>query len=309
MPPLVSIIVTTYNFAKTVVETLYSVKAQTYQRLELVVSDDCSTDDTVRTCQGWLAQNSARFERVEVVTSEVNTGVSKNCSRALSACRGEWVQIVSGDDMLMSNSITDCVEYVGQHPDTVYLFGRCQAFGASEQRRAQVDSLFDYGFFSLPPKEQLRRLTFEGNCIPAPASFFHRERVLRTGVFDDRRVPPMLEDWPKWILLLRKGVTFHFVDKVLSRYRVGGVSTSVHKSVRQYTSDRQMFYRFLLPEWYQDDVEKAVQRAVDDDVRFYKMLMDEFFSTRRQLNQVRESKAYRLGKFLLHPFKFLRRKK
>lgn len=309
MTPLISIAVTTYNSVETVVETLESVRAQTYPNIELIISDDCSTDDTIEVCRMWVEKNRERFVRTELITVEKNTGVSKNCSRALSACRGEWVQIVSGDDMLMSDSITDCVEYVGQHPDTVYLFGRCQAFGASEQRRAQVDAMFDYGFFSLPPKEQLRRLTFEGNCIPAPASFFHRERVLRTGVFDDRRVPPMLEDWPKWILLLRKGVTFHFVDKVLSRYRVGGVSTSVHKSVLQYTSDRQMFYRFLLPEWYQDDVEQAVQRAVDDDVRFYKMLMDEFFSTRRQLNQVRDSKAYRLGKFLLHPFKFLRRKK
>ena len=49
--PLVSIIVITYNSSKYVLETLESAKAQTYQNIELIVSDDCSTDNTVEICQ------------------------------------------------------------------------------------------------------------------------------------------------------------------------------------------------------------------------------------------------------------------
>lgn len=55
--PLVSVSVITYNSAKTVLETLESIKAQTYQNLELIVSDDCSTDNTVELCRNWIEQN------------------------------------------------------------------------------------------------------------------------------------------------------------------------------------------------------------------------------------------------------------
>ena len=48
--PLVSINVITYNSSKFVLETLESAKAQTYQNIELIVSDDCSTDNTVEIC-------------------------------------------------------------------------------------------------------------------------------------------------------------------------------------------------------------------------------------------------------------------
>lgn len=45
--PLVSVVVITYNSSKYIVETLNSVKKQTYKNIELIITDDCSTDNTV----------------------------------------------------------------------------------------------------------------------------------------------------------------------------------------------------------------------------------------------------------------------
>ena len=80
--PLVSIVVITYNSAEYVLETLESAKIQTYQNIELIVSDDCSKDDTVRICREWLEQNGERFVRTDLVMSNKNTGVPANCNRA-----------------------------------------------------------------------------------------------------------------------------------------------------------------------------------------------------------------------------------
>lgn len=52
--PLVSVIVITYNSSKYVLETLNSVAAQTYDNIELIISDDCSVDNTVEICRNWL---------------------------------------------------------------------------------------------------------------------------------------------------------------------------------------------------------------------------------------------------------------
>ena len=60
--PLVSIIVITYNSSKYVLETLESAKAQTYQNIELIVTDDCSNDNTVEICRKWIEENKERFQ-------------------------------------------------------------------------------------------------------------------------------------------------------------------------------------------------------------------------------------------------------
>ena len=70
--PLVSIIVITYNSAKYVLETLESARYQTYQNIELIVSDDCSVDNTVEICNNWIKKNSNRFARVELITVNKN---------------------------------------------------------------------------------------------------------------------------------------------------------------------------------------------------------------------------------------------
>ena len=166
--PLVSVPVVIYNSAKTILETLESIKAQTYPNIELIISDDCSTDNTVALCRDWIDKNKERFIRVEIIVPDHNTGVAGNCNRAYAACEGEWIKSIAGDDLLMPNCILDCTTYVLEHPNTIYLFGRCTAFGANESECKQIDAFFDYSFFSLTPDEQLHRLVFERNCVPLP---------------------------------------------------------------------------------------------------------------------------------------------
>lgn len=296
--PLVSVTVITYNSSKTVLETLDSIKAQTYQNLELIVSDDCSTDNTVDLCRNWIEQNKDRFVRAELLTVEKNTGVAGNCNRAGVTCQGEWVKGIAGDDILMPNCVQDCMDYVVEHPDTIYLFGKQKAFGASEERCKEIDAVFDYTFFNLTQEQQLHRLIFDENCVPATTLFYNRVADQKVGIKNDERIP-LLEDWPRWINLLRAGVKFHFIDKVLVKYRVGGISTEKWKSVRAYESGRLMCFYYQYPDWYKEDPEKAVARVVKDEMEIYKYLLE----SEKQLNQIRQSTAYRLGKMILHPNK------
>lgn len=241
---LVSIQVITYNSAQTVVETLNSIKAQTYPNIELIISDDCSKDNTVEICREWVEMNKERFIRVEILTIEKNTGVSANCNRVERASHGEWAKIIAGDDMLLPNCISDCMEYVARHPDTTYLFGKCKAFGVDDERCKQIENNFDYSFFSLRQEEQLHRLLTESNCIPATTAFYNRERVQALGVRNDERIPNM-EDWPKWVNLLKAGARFEFVDKVTVLYRVSESSLSTQRTYSPtFAKSMALFYKY-----------------------------------------------------------------
>lgn len=301
--PLVSVPVITYNSSKTVLETLDSIKAQTYQNIELIVSDDCSTDNTVEVCQKWIEQNRDRFVRTELLTVDENTGVAGNNNRAAKACQGEWVKSIAGDDILMPNCIQDCMDYVTEHPETIYLFGRQRVFGAEDQRCQEIDKWFDYSFFILPQKQQLHRLLFEGNCIPAATVFYNYERAKQLGIREDERIP-LLEDWPKWINLLQAGVKLHFIDKVLVKYRVGGLSTNIRHPSRYYRANRLVRFYYQYPEWYKENIDKAISKIVQEEVDIY----EELLTTENKLYRIQNSKAYRLGVILLRPYKWVRKK-
>jgi len=300
--PLVSVAVITYNSAEYILETLESVKAQTYDNVELVVSDDCSQDNTIELCRQWIAENRSRFGAVHIVQSPVNTGQSGNYNRAFDACNGEWIKEIDGDDKLLPNCISDFIEYTENHPDAKFVFGKMDYIG-NEKVVESVKKWFDYSFFSMTVEEQLHRLLYEGNCVPSPCSFYNREYIKAIGFRNDERIP-YLEDHPKWISLIRKGVRFHLMDKVVAAYRVGnGISTGGKRSVAFYKTGLLFDYYYRFPAWCADDTEAAVNRMVNAQVELYERQLQ----LEEEIKRLRGTKAYRLGKTILKPFSFLKK--
>ena len=257
--PLVSIPIVTYNSAAFIVETLESVKAQTYQNIELIVSDDCSTDDTVAICEKWIAQNKERFVRAEVLTAKKNTGVSGNLNRAEVACRGEWVKFLDGDDLLPT-CVEDYIKYVTVHPEVVYLFSRIEAFGASEERnRYFTEKVFDYTIYDLDARMQYEKLIWQ-NCIMSSTCMYNREKNAELGMRNDERIP-LLEDWPRWINVTKKGVQLRFLDKVEVMYRIHekSLSTSGTISPSYRRSNMLLCKYYQIPYvWHQGQHRRAI---------------------------------------------------
>lgn len=245
--PLVSIVVLTYNSEATVIETLDSIKDQTYHNLELIVSDDYSTDNTVEVCRKWIAENERRFVRTVLLEVPKNSGVSANCNRAEDECRGEWMKGIAGDDLLYPDAIDRYIEYAASHPDAFFMFAHIKAFGAREERcRYFEESVFDYEFIKRPVEEQLRRLELIGNSIPATTFFCNVPRYRELGVRNDERIP-LLEDWPKWINMLKKGARFDVLDYVTVKYRISDTSLSnaVTHSLKFRQSNALLYIYYL----------------------------------------------------------------
>ena len=92
--PLVSVVMPAYNVDSFIEEAIASVIVQTITDWELIVIDDCSTDDT-RKLVGEMAEKDAR---IRLVSNASNMGVAKTRNRGLDLCRGQYVALLDSDD-------------------------------------------------------------------------------------------------------------------------------------------------------------------------------------------------------------------
>ncbi len=220
---LVSVVVITYNSSKTIIETLESIRTQTYQNIELIVADDCSIDNTVEIVNAWFNNYKDYFIHTEFILSNKNTGVSANVNRGFSKSGGKWIKPIAGDDKLLPNCISDFIEYVNDNPKSNIIFSKVVGFG-NEDAATKWPYLNVKKYFEAFDSEQFRIILSVQNFLPAPSAFIKKNVWESVGGYDEDI--PLLEDWPFWIKALTNGFSFDFLDKETVCYRFGDTSIS-----------------------------------------------------------------------------------
>lgn len=221
--PLVSIVVASYNSTSTIVETLESIKAQTYKNIELIITDDASRDDTVTVCKKWLAINGAFFVNSNILTSNLNTGISPNMNRGIRNSHGEWIKVVAADDRLMPNCIDSNVNFINENPDYGIVFSKVVGFGDEEAAKQCVwkDCSKIFNRFST---YKFKIVLYQQNFLPASSAFYKKETFDILGGYDESI--PFLEDWPFWVKALSLGIKLGFNNDFTVEYRFSPQSIS-----------------------------------------------------------------------------------
>lgn len=245
--PLVSIIVITYNSSKYVLETLESAKAQTYKNIELIVSDDCSTDNTAEICRKWIEVNKERFVRTELITSERNTGIAPNCNRGLFAAKGEWIKYIAGDDILLENCIKDFVAFINKTPDCKIVFGRHKTFLQNENLLFGITSK-PLMHFTVPFEKQ-KILVYYQAC-PSPESFINKKILIDVGGYDENY--KFIEDHPLWLKLVNKNIYFYFINVPVVIYRIheSSITSNLSKKLintNLFENRERLFKKEIIP--------------------------------------------------------------
>ena len=220
---LITVGVVTYNSSDTVIETLEGIYNQTYQELELVVSDDGSKDSTVEIVKKWIEEHKSRFKAVHLLIAHRNAGVSQNCNRVLKIAKGKYLAIIAGDDIFYPHAIATKYEYALQHSSKI-VFSKVDCFGTCGEERMKIQRYCNRGYYyaKRPYREQWEAM-IEKNFITGPSgSFYNREYLLGIHGFDTRY--PMLEDYPLLFRYMKNGNEIRMIDEALVRYRVSGKS-------------------------------------------------------------------------------------
>lgn len=246
---LVTVIVVTYNSSKYVLDTLESIHRQSYNNIELIVSDDCSNDDTLRLCQTWVAEHQSRFVQAEVIQTPTNKGICGNYNHALKHAQGEWIKYIAGDDILEDNCIARFVANI--RPDT-FLYTCVTKHLQNETGEVS------YYATRVPDKSAWHQARFMLKYlygINGPTLFIKKNHLIEIGGFEEKY--PMIEDWPIAIRFATKGWRIGIIDEPLVQWRIYGDSISHSNysfaiSLRNAFSDYTKSYcwRYLLPFHY-----------------------------------------------------------
>lgn len=201
-----------YNAAPYIGEAIESILAQTLYDLELIVIDDCSTDDTPRIIEEYAAQDP----RIRVYTNARNRGISKTRNALLSHARAPYVAWQDADDISLPGRLEQQYAFMEAHPEVGISGGALQFF--------HEDTMHSVRWYSASDRV-LRALVFRQSPVSQPAAIIRRAILEKSGVFDEAL--PQAEDLD---LTLRIGqyAEFSNIQDILVYYRFypGSATTS-----------------------------------------------------------------------------------
>ena len=241
--PLVSVIVITYNSENYVIETLESAKSQSYNNIELVISDDGSTDHTVEICKEWVEKNKSRFVSVQILTSPSNRGIPANCNKAVKAANGKWIKIIAGDDILLNHCIEENVRFLATKENAKILISNIIHFLDGTEPKKTVKT--SKPFWGKENRPQTARQQYEALLLSYcgnTTSFFICKEVLNSIPFDERL--SFIEDYPFLLNATKSGIYIDHVDSITVMYRIRNHSVYFGDSKRLFSDFYLKSYEF-----------------------------------------------------------------
>lgn len=247
MPPSVSVVIPVYNAQSWIRETLESVFRQTYpfDRIELIVVDDGSRDDSVVVARRFLAERSMPG----VVSSEKNAGVSAARNRGWKLSTADWIQFLDADDLLAPAKLELQMEFASRQPDDVAViyspWQRLRSFNGDWRPSGQ---LVDH---EVDDDDTVVQILKDGRFGYVGPALVRRSFLERVGGFDESM--NLGEDYDLMLRIAMSGGRFRKLPSAEATFlqretpgslwqRAGGNATSIARLAR-VSRKAEMFLR------------------------------------------------------------------
>ncbi|MBS1736428.1 MAG: glycosyltransferase [Bacteroidetes bacterium] len=213
--PLWSVMIPTHNNAHILAQTLASVMQQALpqEQMEIVVVDDCSTEDIEKVVK------SIGRERVSFFRQSKNVGHTANFKTCLQLSKGKYIHLLHGDDLVYPGFYQSFSNLFIQYPQLMAAFCRCNFI--NEQNEITNTSTA-YQQHSGPFNNFFPQIC-NGQMLQTPSIVVQRTVYETIGIFSERL--SWCEDWEMWARI-GKHFSVGFVNEVLAGYRIHTSSNS-----------------------------------------------------------------------------------
>ncbi len=208
--PLVSIITPSYNSKRFILETIDSIRNQTYQNFELIIVDDCSKDGSLE----YIKKCTSNDSRIRVFKLQKNSGAAMARNYGIEHANGKYLAFLDSDDLWNPEKLEKQVNFMETN-DYIFSFTNYEMIdekGNLLNRKVNCPSSINY--------HQLLRNTTIG-CLTVMLNIEKLGRV---------RMPNLQpEDTALWLKILRDRGSAYCLQEVLAKYRVVKNSASSNK--------------------------------------------------------------------------------
>ena len=208
---LVSIITPTYNCGKFIGETIESIQAQTYENWEMVIVDDCSTDNTKEVVEAYIESDS----RIKYYCLEINSGAAVARTTSMKLAEGEYMAFCDSDDLWMPEKLERQLKFMEEtgHAFTCTAYEQINEEGISLERKIMPKEKCDYNRLLL-------------DCPVGNSTVMYH--VKKMGKFEVPNIRKRNDD-ALWLQMLKKEKYIWGMNDVLMKYRIRQNSISSNK--------------------------------------------------------------------------------
>lgn len=269
---LVSVIVLCYQNYSLLERCVKSILMQDYPQIELIISDDASDYFPREKLIAFIEENKQdNLVDYSVIVNPENLGTVKNITNAFKQINGKYYITSGADDVLAdSQAITNFMTGFQQFPDAVWICGNTiQVNVENEKAVDRFPTDYDIPFFQKRNAKELWNIWARRGILCSAAICYDIEVMNIVGGFDQNY--RYIEDWPIFLKLLRKGYAPGYIDKLVCKRSVGGISFS--KNV----SGNEVRRRFLDEKHYlfRTEVEPYIDMMSKNDRKKYKYYLSE----------------------------------
>lgn len=237
---LVSVIIPTYNREKLIERSVMSVLNQSYSHLELIVVDDCSTDNTLEV----LAK--IHDDRLKVYKNEKNQGANFSRNFGVLRAKGKYVAFHDSDDVWRINKLEVFVREIKDRQCDI-VFSGMMRYGKNYKRYLPIYNLNNY-------ENKYRQLLMQ-NCVSTQNMMGKREAFLSIK-FDERQ--KKMQDWDIMLRFAQARCSIYYIDQALTDAYIQGDSITnlqgsfdslnriYHKHEKYIDKDSELKQLFLL---------------------------------------------------------------
>ena len=277
MRPIISICIPVYNGEQYLRESLDSVIDQTYKELEILLIDDCSSDQSMAIAKEYQSRDT----RIRIVENEQNLGLVGNWNRCIEMATGDWVKFQFQDDVMDPETIEKMIRMATENSLRLVLTDRMYVAESDLKSRIvrnydKVKKLSDYVFETrvVSAKEMIRitnKDVFKYNFLGEPILGLIRKDVFDFyGVFDKRL--KQIVDFEFW-LRISTNEPVGFINEKLHSFRVHASSQTAKnrnaKGINPGIHDRVILIDMIMNDSFYGSYRKFTSEEIDVSLEDY----------------------------------------
>ncbi|WP_281611822.1 glycosyltransferase [Escherichia coli] len=228
---LITVAMATYNGQSYIRQQLNSILNQTYQELEIIIVDDCSSDNTLELI------TSFKDERITVLSNDYNMGVAKSFERAIENASGDYIALCDQDDIWVANKLETLMVHIGNNE---LIYSDYSFIDHCGNKIEKPEGYINYLHGVDSSTKNFDKLVFINSFILGCSVLF--KATLKT------KILPIVDagfNHDKWIVnIAANSGGGYYLNKKLFMYRIHGANASMAKDIKRGFLEKLKFFIF-----------------------------------------------------------------